>query len=67
MVVVRLVFVSHIDVSSRAVVVMVERADVVVSHLVGSFWFWASWLFGSDLAVSSNPAALGIEVSHRPA
>jgi hypothetical protein len=47
--------VSHVDVSSRAVVVMVERVVVVVAH------WWFLLVLGqldcsSDLAVLSNPA-----------
>jgi hypothetical protein len=61
--------VSHVDVSSRAVVVVVvvvEMVIVVVVHWVLSGPGPAG-LVSSELAVSSNPAAFGIEASHRPA
>jgi hypothetical protein len=57
--------VSHVDVSSRAVVV-VEMVIVVVVHWVLSGPGPAG-LVSSDLAVSSNPVASGIEGSHRSA
>jgi hypothetical protein len=63
--------VSHIDVSSRAVVVVVVVVEMVVEMVVVVIVHWwvpsglGPWLVSSDLAVSSNPVALGIEASHR--
>jgi hypothetical protein len=57
--------VSHVDVSSRAVVVMVEMVVVVVVHWWVLSGLGPAGLVSSDLAVSSNPVASGIEGSHR--